>query len=76
MITVKVNDTSYIRDISNMALNNTNENERQEYYNKARILQGQKQEINKVKSEIQSIKNDMLEIKQMLGIILGKQNNG
>jgi hypothetical protein len=73
---VKVENSNFIRDTKSMVLNNTNDYERQEYHNKVRILQSQKEEINKVKSEMQTIKNDMSEIKQMLVTLLGKESNG
>lgn len=73
---VKVEDTNFVRDTESMVLNNTNDNEREEYFNKVRILQNQKEEINKVKSEMQSIRNDISEIKKLLVDILNKESNG
>jgi hypothetical protein len=69
---VKVNGTSMIRDTGSMALINTDQNAKNEYYNKVRMMQTQKDEINKVKSEIDSIKNDVGDIKQMLKQLLEK----
>lgn len=49
-----------------MAIINTDEQARNEYYTKAKILKTQKDEINTVKEEIAGIKNDMDEIKQLM----------
>lgn len=59
-----------------MALINNNDSEREEYYNKVRILQNQKEEINKVKSEIRSIKDDIGEIKMLMKSLLDKGSHG
>lgn len=63
---VKVTGTNMIRDTQSMALINTDNNEKNEYYSKVRMLKNQKDEINKVKAEMDSIKNDVAEIKQLL----------
>jgi hypothetical protein len=69
---VKVENTDFVRDTNSMVLINTNENAKQEYYNKVQVLQNQKQEINTVKQEIAGIKNDMDEIKQLMLKLLEK----
>ena len=58
---VKVNGTNLIRDTNSMALINTDNNEKNEYYAKRKLLQNQKTEINNVKEEIQELKKTMLQ---------------
>jgi len=61
-----------VRDTASMALINTDQTAKNEYYNKVRMVQNQKQEINTVKSEIDTLKNDVNEIKLMLQQLLEK----
>lgn len=72
MTMVKVTGTKFLRDTKSMALVNTDENEKNEYVSKVRLLSNQKHEINKVKSEMESIKNDIVEIKQLMLKLLDK----
>lgn len=69
---VEVVGTDFIRDTNSMAIINTNDNVKNEYYNKVKVLTAQKQELNTVKSEIDNIKNDISEIKQLMLAILNK----
>ena len=71
---VKVNGTNMVRDTSSMALLNTDNTEKNEYYAKVRMIQNQKSEINNVKSEIQSIRDDISEVKQLLAKLLEGPN--
>jgi hypothetical protein len=73
---VKVTGTNFVRDTNSMALMNTDENSKNEYYAKVRMLKTQKDEINKVKSEMLGIKDDMAEIKYMLSKLLKEGSNG
>ncbi len=73
---VKVTGTNFVRDTNSMALMNTDENSKNEYYAKVRMLKTQKDEINKVKSEMLDIKDDMAEIKYMLSKLLKEGSNG
>jgi len=73
---VKVTGTNFVRDTSTMALINTNTQEKNDYQSKVRMLKTQKDEINIVKSEIDGIRNEMSEIKQMLTQLLDKGLNG
>ena len=73
---VKVEGTSYVRDTSSMAIMPTDELARSDYKVKAKLVQTQKQEINKVRSEIDSIKQDVTEIKELMLQLLGKGKNG
>ena len=69
---VEVVGTDFIRDTNSMAIINTNDNVKNEYYNKVKVLTAQKQELNTVKCEIDDIKNDISEIKQLMLAILNK----
>jgi hypothetical protein len=69
---VKVTNTNFVRDIESRALMPTDNTEKNEYYAKLRLVKMQKDEINKVKSEIDCIKSDMCEIKSLLQQLLIK----
>jgi hypothetical protein len=69
---VRVTGTNFVRDTRSRALMSTDSTEKNEYYNKLRLAKMQKDEINKVKSEIDGIKMDMNEIKSMLQQLLIK----
>jgi hypothetical protein len=71
---VKVTGTNLVRDTSSMALINTDSESKNEYYNKLRMMKIQKEEINSVKTEIETIKQDMADIKTMMGKLLEKVN--
>jgi hypothetical protein len=73
---VKVEGTSFVREISSMGLSNMDASSRDEYYNKVRLMKGQKQEINTIKSELSDVRNDITEIKEMLSQLIGKGSNG
>lgn len=75
-VSVKVEGTSFIREVSSMGLSNLDNNAREEYYAKVRLLKTQKQEINSIKCELSDVKNDITEIKQMLAQLIGKGTNG
>jgi hypothetical protein len=76
MSLVRVTGTNYVRDTKSMAIINTDEDARNEYYAKARMLKTQKEEINTVKEEIAGIKEDMTEIKSLMLKLLEKGSNG
>jgi hypothetical protein len=71
---VKVNGTNMIRDTNSMALINTDNTEKNEYYSKLRLLKNQKDEINNVKAEMANIKSDVADIKQLLMKLLESSN--
>ena len=73
---VKVNDSTFVRDIQTGALINQDYSSRDEYYAKVRMITNQKQELNTVRSEIDNIKNDISEIKQLMFALLNKGSNG
>jgi hypothetical protein len=62
---VEGND-SLVRDTSSKAIINTNAKEYQNYVEKRNMMAKQKQEID-------SLKKDMSEIKEMLATLIGKQ---
>lgn len=66
---VKVEGTNLVRDTNTMGLSNRDLTSRNEYYMKAKMLKGQKEEINNIKSEISEIKN-------LLKQLLEKGTNG
>ena len=69
---VKVTGTNLVRDTNSMALINTDNESKNEYYNKLRMMKIQKEEINMVKTEIETIKQDMADIKSMMVKLLEK----
>lgn len=73
---VEVKDTKFVRDTKSMALINTDNSARDEYYSKVRMLSYQKEEINKLKTEVTSVKEDIKEIKKLLTQLIGKGENG
>jgi hypothetical protein len=73
MALVKVTGTNFIRDTKSMAIMNTDVNEKNEYYNKVKLLRAQKEQINKMNSEIAELKNDIGEIKSLIRLLIDKQ---
>jgi hypothetical protein len=71
---VKIEGANFVRDIKTMQLSSTDYSERNEYYLKVRLLKTQKQEINKLNDELSTIKNDMLDIKQLLAELIKDKN--
>ena len=71
---VKVTGTNLVRDTSSMALINTDNEARNEYYNKLRMMKTQKEEINSVKTEIETMKQDIADIKSLMVKLLEKVN--
>jgi len=72
---VKVNNSTFVRDTNSMALIDTDMASKNEYLAKVRMLQTQKEEINKVKSEIAGVKGDLQVIKQLMTQLLSKGSN-
>lgn len=73
---VRVEGTPFVRDTTTMGLSNTDQTARNEYYAKVRMLTVQKEEINKVNDEINSLKTEMQDIKGLLLQLLNKGSNG
>ena len=69
---VRIPGTNLVRDTTTMALINTDDDSKYVYYEKLRMLKMQKNEINIVKSEIESIKKDMADIKHLMLKLLDK----
>jgi septal ring factor EnvC (AmiA/AmiB activator) len=69
---VKVNDSTFVRDVQSRALINQDYTGRDEYYAKVKLLNNQKTEINKVNAEINQIKSEMSEIRDLLKQLLLK----
>ena len=69
---VRVTGTNFVRDTRSRALMPIDPTEKNEYYAKLRLVKMQKEELNKVNSEIDCIKSDMAEIKSLLQQLLTK----
>jgi hypothetical protein len=70
---VKVTGTSFVRDTHSMGLSNVDQNEKNEYYTKVRLIKNQKELLNKANEEICQLKQDMCEIKSLLAQLVNKQ---
>jgi hypothetical protein len=73
MALVQVKGTSFYRDTESMGLVNRDRNGLDDYNMKRKMLLTQKDEINKVKAEIDNLKQDMSEIKQLLLKLMDKE---
>jgi hypothetical protein len=73
---VQIPGTNLVRDTNSMGLVNRDSAGLEEYQMKRRLMATQKEEINKVRQEMDSIKSDMSEIKQLMLQLLGKGSNG
>ena len=69
---VEGND-SLVRDTSNKAILNTNAKEYENYIQKRNMMLRQRQELDKQAEEINNLKKDISEIKDMLSILIGKK---
>jgi len=69
---VKVKDSNFVRDTESMALINIDSASKDEYYAKVRLINTQKQDINRVNEEIAGLKSELGEIKQLLLQITSK----
>jgi hypothetical protein len=73
---LKVKGTKLVRDTRSGAIINQDKTGLEEYLAKRRGMQAQKDEINKIKSDILDMKNDMTDIKDLLKKLLEKGSNG
>lgn len=73
---VQITGTNLVRDTKSMGLINCDLNALQEYENKRRAELAKRSEINTLKSEIDNIKGDVAEIKQLMLKLLDKGSNG
>lgn len=69
---VKTEDSDFLRDQSNYALINNNINA----YNLYKQQRKQQSDFNSVQQEIDALKGDMSDIKNMLHILIQRENNG
>lgn len=72
MSLVKIPDTTYVRDTTSMALINQDKNGLEAYIKQRNVMLLQKQEINNIKSDIDSIRGDLQEIKMMMSQLINK----
>ena len=72
MSLVKIEGAEFVRETETMFLNSTNTAEKNEYYAKLRMIQNQKEGINRVNEEINALKNDVSEIKTLLSQLINK----
>lgn len=70
---VKVPGTSFVRDTKSMALENTDQAAKEEYLAKTKILNGQKEKINKMNNDITVLRNEIGDIKQLLQQLIDKK---
>ena len=73
MSLIKVQGTTFVRDTESMGLINKDRTGLEEYNLKRKMLITQKEEINKVNKDIDSLKTDVSEIKQLLLKLMDKQ---
>ena len=72
MSLVQIPETTFVRDTTSMALINQDKNGLETYRKQRNILMAQKQEINNIKSDIDIIRSDMLEIKSLIMQLIHK----
>jgi small-conductance mechanosensitive channel len=73
---IHIPGTTLVRDTETMALINKDTTGQQEYYNRRNKMAAEKEQINKIKTEVQSLKDDVNDIKELLHKILENQING
>ena len=71
---VQITGTKMVRDTKSMALINRDINGLQEYQLKRKQAEGQRTEINTIKSEIKDIRGELGEIKTLMAQLLDKIN--
>jgi len=71
---VQITGTKMVRDTESMALINRDINGLQEYQLKRKQAEGQRTEINTIKSEIKDIRGELGEIKALMAQLLDKIN--
>ena len=70
---IKVKDTNFKRDTNSMALVNSDVAGLNDYKTKRKLLSTQREEINSIRSEMDCIKTDVVEIKSLLRQLLEKK---
>mgnify|MGYP006268934955 CR=1 FL=1 len=76
MSLVKIPNTNLVREIESKALINRDSGELQSYLSRRKLLESQRDELNTVKYEMNNLKNDIVEIKQLMLQLLDKGSNG
>jgi hypothetical protein len=71
---VKIPETSFVREISSMGLSNNDEKSKSEYEAKIQMIKLQKDELNKVKSTVNELKDDVTDLKLLILKLLDKSN--
>lgn len=66
MALVKVDDSTFVRDTKTRALINTDYAARDEYFSKVKMLNANKNQINKLNDEVVELKTELSEIKDLL----------
>jgi hypothetical protein len=72
MALVKVEDSSFVRDTSSRALINQDYAARDEYFAKVKMLSMNKNQINKLNTDVDNLKSELSEIKNLLNQLLLK----
>lgn len=70
---VKLKDANMVRDINSMGLSNIDQAAKEEYYMKVRMINSQKESLNKVNEEINELRCELGDIKGLLMQLLNKQ---
>lgn len=71
---LKVKDTELVREVNSNAIINRDKEELNSYLTKRKFLAQQKNDVEKLKSEMVDIKTDINEIKNLLIKILERNN--
>jgi hypothetical protein len=72
---VQIPGTHLVRDTNSMGLINRDSSARDEYFLKRKLAETQKEEINNIKSDIDILKSDLSEIKNLMFKLLEKGPN-
>jgi len=77
MALLKVKDNHHmVRDTETGALINRDISALEDYMAKRKLFENQRFELNKVKTEIDDLKNDLVEIKELMYKLLDKNSHG
>jgi hypothetical protein len=72
MALVKVEDSNFVRDTNSRALINQDYAARDEYFAKVKMLSMNKNQINKLNTDVDNLKSELSEIKNLLNQLLLK----
>ena len=70
---VKINGANMVRDTNSMGISNQDMAAKEEYYAKVRMIQNQKEGLNKVNEEINELRCELGDIKGLLMQLLNQQ---